>query len=110
MSAPSARFAEHYRAHVQPRIAKAVEIAALDIALDNASFTDRLAAIRRRAWRLGGSHLSADLWSDLEAWICDRLAERAGCVADDVDAQQAITDRVACQAEAWDRMVQAVFT
>jgi hypothetical protein len=108
MSTPSDRFAEHYRAHVQPRIAKAVEIAALDIALDNASFGDRLARIRARAWRLGGSQVEPELWSDLEAWILDRLAERTAAVADEVDAQAATAARIAVQVAAWDRATRAV--
>jgi hypothetical protein len=91
---------------MMPRIARAITVASVLIALDGSDFSAEIARIQSRAWNLGGSKLPPALWADLESWILTQLIERTAAADDMAQAQQAVANHVAVQVWATERRIR----
>ena len=73
MSSLEARFAEHFREHVVPRLSVRIVAAAAAVKLGYADFCDMAGGLRRFAWRHGAGRLSDQYQTYLLGWIQQEL-------------------------------------
>jgi hypothetical protein len=75
MSDLQARYAEHFREHVVPRLANRITAVAAVVQLGYGDFDDLSSGLRRFAWRRGAARLSDENQRHLFIWIQDELCE-----------------------------------
>jgi hypothetical protein len=71
----SREFAEHYRAHVAPRLRQACRWQGVRVASGDTTFGAAFAAVALQAVRRGALHLPPHLWNQLQDQLREWLAE-----------------------------------